>query len=401
MSGRRPVTCLALGILLGVLGAVGGSRPVSAHGVDPTVRTVLDEVSPVLPGVTVQVATSVSTQLVAENTTDTPLLILAETGEPFLRIVGGGTATDGVEANLRSPSWFLSNSPTGQAEVPAGADPAAEPRWARVADEPSWGWFDHRLHPDDISLDADQQAGGPDELRLDWEVPFRYGDTSDGVAGLVRGHLEPRRFLGTKVSGITGGARPVPGVTVQLLQGQVPGLLLRNDGAEPVVVRGAHGEPFLRVGPDGTDANLRSPAWAADSRARDRPPSVVAEADAPPEWESISPDPVATWLEFRAAAAEPSDEVLRSDEPTTLLTWSVPVEAAGASAQVTGVTRWVPAPAGQSGAGPGPAAEQAAAGGDDGDGLPGWAVPAGVAVTAVVLAGLALRPARRRSRARG
>ena len=40
--------------------------------------------------------------------------MLAEHGEPFLRI-----GPDGVEANLASPSWYLTNQPFGAGQLPA------------------------------------------------------------------------------------------------------------------------------------------------------------------------------------------------------------------------------------------------------------------------------------------
>lgn len=77
-----------------------GALPASAHGADPSIRTVLDRIEPEVPGVTIQGVASVSAELVAENTTPTELVALAETGEPFLRI-----GPEGVLSNVASPTW--------------------------------------------------------------------------------------------------------------------------------------------------------------------------------------------------------------------------------------------------------------------------------------------------------
>ncbi len=55
--------------MLAVAGSVLAPVPVAAHEVDPSVLTVLDAVEPAVDGLVVQVATSVTTQLVVENRT--------------------------------------------------------------------------------------------------------------------------------------------------------------------------------------------------------------------------------------------------------------------------------------------------------------------------------------------
>jgi hypothetical protein len=66
----------------------------------------------------------------------------------------------------------------------------------------------------------------------------------------------------------------------------VPALFLVNRGAEPVVVTGRDGEPFLRLGPNGAEVNRRSPTWADDARAQGREltvASAVVDPASPPE----------------------------------------------------------------------------------------------------------------------
>ena len=54
--------------------------PAAAHSSDPSVRPVLDAVQPALPGVTVQIAASVTAQLVVANPTPTTLSSDAASG---------------------------------------------------------------------------------------------------------------------------------------------------------------------------------------------------------------------------------------------------------------------------------------------------------------------------------
>ena len=264
-----------------------------AHGTDPAIRTVLDVVEPAIPGVEIQVQASVSAEVVAENTTATELAVLAETGEPFLRI-----GPEGVLANLASPSWYLSNSPFGDAEVPESASPDAPPRWGRVSREPAWGWFDHRLHPEPRGVPTSLPADG-DPLRLArWSIPFRYGDETV----VARGRIVYAPAPGAVTARLQGPERPFEGVAVQLAPGRIPGLYVTNRGTTPVVVLGADDEPFLRIGPDGVEANRHSPTWIDNARARDQDLTAAAaeaDPDAAPDWTLVSSSPSTSWLEFR------------------------------------------------------------------------------------------------------
>lgn len=299
--------------LLGGLAAA--AAPAAAHEVDPSVITLIDSVTPEFEGITVEVGTSVTTQLLASNETDELLEVLAETGEPFLRI-----GPDGVEANLASPSWYVTNQPFGADQPPEGADPDAPPRWARVSAERSWGWFDHRLHPTNLL------GGLGEEARPTFVVPMRLG----GEDLVVRGHLEQR----TQAPVFSSGLRAVPdaatGLVVQLLQGRAPGLFVRYDGAAEVVVEGADGEPFLRLGPAGAEVNQHSPTWLFTAQARGEDLSGIdADPGEEPSWVAVSPQPSFAWLDPRALIPTASDEPIQLD-------WAIPVVIDGRPVEILG-----------------------------------------------------------------
>jgi hypothetical protein len=378
--GRRALASTAL-LVLGVAAASASAstNPAAAHPADPGIHTVLDAVEPELPGVTIAVAVSASPQLVVSNPTPVELVVVAETGEPFLRI-----GPEGVLANFDSPAWYLSNSPGGAVTVPESARPDAPPRWALVATEPAWGWFDHRLHPQPGRVPPDVLERGERSTLARWEVPFDYG----GQPVTARGRIQYRPDRGRVSAHLVGPSDPFPSVSVQLSAGPVPGLVLRNTGADPVTVYGPTGEPFARVGPAGAEVNRRSPAWVDNARAQERDPAATAavvDAAAPPEWLVVSSAPTFAWLEFRGAYPddEPPPRARRSTEPTVLREWSVPVEAGGQRVTVSGQTIWSPTTA------PGAATE------------PGWWESAPVVVVAVfvfvVLGGAGVALLRRRT----
>jgi hypothetical protein len=339
---RRAAAAGAFAIIAVALAFMGAvlvpTTPAAAHGAEPGVRTVLDAVEPDLPGVTVQVAASVTAQLVVANPTPTDLAVLDGRGEPFLRI-----GPDGVLANRASPSWYLSNSPNGDVAVPPDAQAGAPPRWARVATEPAWGWFEHRLHPAPRAVPRRARDSGKSTTLAEWTVPLDYGGQSVTARGRIV--YEPER--GAVSARLRGSARPFPDVKVQLAPGRVPALFLTNRGAEPVVVLGREGEPFLRVGPGGTEVNRHSSTWADNARTQDQDIAVAAaivDANAMPDWTALTGAQSYSWLEFRGLYERdrPPRRVLDADKTTVLRAWTVPVEQSGRRVELRGETVWKP-----------------------------------------------------------
>jgi hypothetical protein len=338
--------------------------PAAAHEGDPRVVTELAEVSPALPdGVVVQVQASLAAQLVADNPTPAPLEVLDEAGRPFLRLSAAG-----VEADVASPAFLATSSPSGVVP-PAAGGPA---RWRTISTGTSWGWFDHRLHPERL-------AAPPDTTRAvelgTWSVPLRY----DGEPVEVRGRTRFQPLLG----GFAVTADPGPaGVVVQVLPGRLPGLRVEPPPGRTLLVRGADGEPYARLGPQGLEVNSASRTHVEDRAAR----GELVDPPAPgPRWTPPDPSVTAhTWLDARLRYPEdlPPDDVLRRGEPVVLQRWSVPVEVDGAPAALTGEVRWVPDPAGQAAAG---------ATGADGAGAPAAAWLLAAAVGALVGAVVLLR----------
>jgi hypothetical protein len=174
MRRRLPavlVAVMAMALLPGV--------PASAHEQDPHVLTFLDQVIPSPAGVDVQVKQSLVPELVVENRTPTELEVLNAAGRAFLRI-----GTDGTYADFATADWYTTNSPVGVAEIPAFAQaPDAAPRWVHITAEPSWGWFDHRMHPVTIQSAPPQNSGVREISR--WIVPLRHGTQDVKVLGQI------------------------------------------------------------------------------------------------------------------------------------------------------------------------------------------------------------------------
>jgi hypothetical protein len=130
-----------------------------------------------------------------------------------------------------------------------------------------------------------------------------------------------------------------PGVRVRLLPGRVPGLLLENSSAHPLLVFGTEGEPFLRIGPRGVEANLHSRAWWDSGRASGRRSEARIDASAAPEWHRVAIAPRFSWIEPRIRARS---TIGLGTGPDTAA-WEVPMQIGGEQVRVQGKVNWKPA----------------------------------------------------------
>jgi len=316
------------------------STPAAAHQADPRIVTTVEAVDPALPGaVVVQAQANIATQLVASNPTATVLEVLGTGDRAFLRI-----SSAGVFADVNAPDFFSTSNPNGVSEGRSSSEP---PKWAQISAGDSWGWYDHRLHPRELSAPGD--TGRASRL-AGFEVPVRYGRT----AHVVRGQVAFQPLLGA----FQVAAGPAPtGLGLQALPGQLPGIFLSNPGRSPLTVLGRDGEPFLRFGPRGVEVNERSRTHVEDRQARGLPagpPSTV------PAFRLVAPGATSyTWLDARLRYPQdlPPPSVLSASGPTVVREWQVPVDDGPA---LTGTVTWVPerSAAEQAGSGPGPAAQR-------------------------------------------
>ena len=304
---------------------------VSAHQTDPSLRFVLDSVTPQLPSaVAIQLRVSVAEQMVVSNPTATELQVMADTGEPFLR-----ASANGVFANRCSMSWYQSLAPFGS-NVRASC---SDPMWVQVSTGHDWGWFDHRLHPSATGVSPAMRSAGKHAIVSKWTVNMKYGDEFVDVAG----HIEFDPIIGSIVPRLTSPAAPTNGMQVVVLPGRVPGMFVSNTSPLPITVLGAAGEPFVRLGPDGAEINQLSPTWVDNLMVQAIPPSF-ADASAQPVWVKVANVPKFGWIDYRTAYADsqPPDEVTSRGQTTTLVSWSIPVETANGIIALDGVTEWVP-----------------------------------------------------------
>ena len=312
--------------------------PAHPHAGDGLAEPILEVMSPIVPGIKFEVVYSVNYQFLLTNTTPQTVSILADTGEPFLRV-----GPNGVEGNFASPALYDSNAPMGRLEFPpqakAGADVA--PNWRKLSREPSWGWYDHRLHPAERNLPPEVRRSKEPVVLGRWKVPIRVEDQP----GELQGRFEYRPPTGQYGMVQKSSLTPAEGLRIQVVPASVvPAIFVENTTPDPVVVLGRDGEPFARIGPAVSEVNLRSPTWAHIQQASGKDPSEETDPKAEPKWQKVADAPKWQWLEFRAAAPkeDPPGPVIAQGKPVTVKKWSIPYLVGEKQDTIDGITEFVP-----------------------------------------------------------
>ncbi len=317
---------------------LGWPTSAGAHGESsPLIKTVVDGITPADPAVRASTQAGPATTLQLTNDSPSVVEVIAPAGEAFIRISHAGTY-----ANVSSPEWYRSGNPDGVGRFPPGIVPGSPPRWVLISKEPTLTWFEHRLHPAPVGVPPSLVGSQRRQRLSDWSVPIRIA----GAPGRISGHTDYRPLFGAVTAEVVGSPQPLPGVLMYVLPGPVPGLFLESTRHTPVLVRGRAGEPFVRIGPNGVEANQRSPSFHDDQGLKGDVPATPADPTAPPLWRKVGTAPRYGWLDTRAryGPGQPPDAVVDRPRRTVLTRWTVPIESGSSRAVVAGATSWVPAP---------------------------------------------------------
>lgn len=130
---------------------------------------------------------------------------------------------------------------------------------------------------------------------------------------------------------------PVPGVTIQVRISAADQVVVDNPTPALLEVFGRSGEPFLRIGPDGTAGNARSPSFTDSLNPEGAVLPPDADPAAPPRWVPLSRDHAWGWFDHRLhpaaitrAPGPPSAKVVQ------LGPWEIPMRYDGHLVSVRG-----------------------------------------------------------------
>lgn len=357
-----------------VAAAATAAQPVDAHvGSADGSRPFVSGIDPAVPGLAATAVFAGTWQVSLSDVSGTDVAVLDDAGRPFVRL-----GRNGVEGDYGAPAWYTTAvAPIGPGivRIPDGVGPASPPDWRPVSRTPSWAWFDPRLRSQPGAVTPDMIRNAVPVRLADFVLPLLVAGRPVRITGSIQ--FEPAR--GRYVHHLQSPPRPAPGVEVGLLEGQAePTITVRNESGQPVTVLGADGEPFLRV--DGAvEANAVSPTWVQVARALGRTPKTVADADAPPRWETIAEGHLASWADFRSRPPDSEPQLPPSaTHAVEVRRWTIPLRIGDRAVEITGVTDFEP----------GRAAARSSGG--------GTGLRAGVMAAAVVVAAAALAVGLRR-----
>jgi hypothetical protein len=178
----------ALAAITTVLVLLNAPPAWSHAGGNPDYRSVIDRVTPNVPGVSFEVLSyDAYFQLLDQHGHE--VVIYGYEGEPYARVLNDGT----VQVNERSPAYYLNDTryPVESA-VPPSANAKAPPKWKTVDNSGTFLWHDHRMHYGAEGVPPQVKDTSRKTKVFDYEVPIKV----DGRNGAIQGTLywvgEPR-----------------------------------------------------------------------------------------------------------------------------------------------------------------------------------------------------------------
>lgn len=172
---------VALVATTALIGCMPASSASAHAGGNPNYRSVIDRVTPKVPGVTFEVlAYDAYIELRDQNGHE--VVIYGYEGEPYARLLKDET----VQVNERSPAYYLNETryPVEQ-EVSPTANAKASPKWKTVGHSGIFLWHDHRMHYGSTATPPQVTDASRKTKVFDYEIPLRI----DGRKGAIDGTL--------------------------------------------------------------------------------------------------------------------------------------------------------------------------------------------------------------------
>jgi len=151
-----------------------------AHAGNPNYRSVIDAVTPQVPGLKIQVL-GYDSQFQITNRTGQTVTVDGYDGEPYVRLLADGT----VEQNHLSPATYLNNSDFITEAAPSFTNPEASPQWKVVDKTGNFIWHDHRMHWMGAHLPPQVKDKHKKTKIFDYAIPLSVGTQKGKIAGTL------------------------------------------------------------------------------------------------------------------------------------------------------------------------------------------------------------------------
>jgi MYXO-CTERM domain-containing protein len=172
---RAPALAAAAAALL-----LSAAPAATAHQGNPNFRSIVDAVTPAVPGLKLQVL-NYDDRFKLTNRSGRTVTVQGYNGEPYARVLADGT----VEVNKSSPAYFLNDDRYADVKVPASADPEAAPQWSVVDRTGDLQWHDHRMHWMSKSLPPQVTDKSKRTKVFDYSIPLKVGGTPGAIKGTL------------------------------------------------------------------------------------------------------------------------------------------------------------------------------------------------------------------------
>lgn len=154
--------------------------PAGAHQGNPNFRSVVRQVTPAVPGLSVQVL-GYDNQMQLTNRTGRTVVVYGYDSEPYARLLADGT----VQVNQRSPALYLNEDRYGTTRVPASAGPQLAPRWVTQDRVGRFIWHDHRMHWMAQTVPPKVRDTHRRTTIFTYAIPLRVGGARGAIAGTL------------------------------------------------------------------------------------------------------------------------------------------------------------------------------------------------------------------------
>jgi hypothetical protein len=171
----------ALAAITALLVLIPAPSALAHEGGNPNYRSVIDRVTPNVPGVHFGVlAYDAYFELLDQQGHE--VVVYGYEGEPYARVLKDGT----VQVNERSPAYYLNETRYPiEEEVPSIANAKASPKWKTVGSGGNFLWHDHRMHYGSTATPPQVKDTSRKTKVFDYEIPLRI----DGRKGAIDGTL--------------------------------------------------------------------------------------------------------------------------------------------------------------------------------------------------------------------
>jgi hypothetical protein len=168
-------------VAIALIACISASSASAHAGGNPDYRSVIDRVTPKVPGVTFEVL-AYDAYIELRDQDGHEVVVYGYEGEPYARVLKDET----VQVNERSPAYYLNETrfPVEQT-VPPIANAKALPKWKTVSDSGIFLWHDHRMHYGSTATPPQVTDTSQKTKVFDYEVPLRI----DGKKGAIDGTL--------------------------------------------------------------------------------------------------------------------------------------------------------------------------------------------------------------------